>query len=822
MADDAPGEGEPLEEPTSVPVEVERGQVFGVRMNYEKLSFGALWHSDSGAELDFDFACCMFAEDGTLKDAAYFGSMSSFGGAIRHMGDDKSGFGAAEEDDEVINVYLAKVPADITTIVFVVCASPEDTNPVTLSTPDKLGISLYGYGEKIGDEHEVVIKGGIDLKKWLKEDSSQSCLMQTLALHRTLNGWNVHTLLTEHEGTTWGDIIPDMKFAIKDLPMMKMDDVEIDIFERISIARKFEDNVLDDLANNQAVGAPPADEKRRVRKVRVDIGWRLAEDETAKVDLDLGAIFYNPSGEETARVSYKSKEVPGGTLLGDDRKGSAADHGMSKGFNVNESIEIDFENVPDETKSIVFCITNYTDTGFSTLENCHARFVDITDEENEKDLCIMNIETDLEVKLPPPPAPEGEEGEASTEEAAPAPAEGEEVEEPHNPMKDSTALIVAKLYKEFKDSAYWKWRRSGYTDLSSMVGDGNLKGAMEFANTLKSADDYAKALEADAKKDDAVEAAAEATGEDTAAALAKAELDSKFQWRFRSLQIYCQGQTMEDTANDMINAGLYEGRHDAQGRRHDKRAKCTFPNGDSFFGEYYRDLRQGLGVYVCINSAIYCGYYMNSLRHGAGLMSFPNGDVYQGDFKRDKSDGKGVYYYADGTVYAGMYKEGLKHGEGVIKYPGGAILQGLWYKGQLEGPGKFDATGYTYEGTYTQDCPDTAATFRCDLNLGKPKYPSCRAFIHKDVTLSANGGAYAGAPPRPASPEPVPEGEEPPPPPAEEDLPVVPSAGKGWSGLSYTAGVAIENGAVLERPPPAFTGAHDRFLATVLVTGSAK
>lgn len=45
MADDAPEGGEPQPEP-EVPVEVERGQVFGVRMNYEKLSFGALWHSD--------------------------------------------------------------------------------------------------------------------------------------------------------------------------------------------------------------------------------------------------------------------------------------------------------------------------------------------------------------------------------------------------------------------------------------------------------------------------------------------------------------------------------------------------------------------------------------------------------------------------------------------------------------------------------------------------------------------------------------------------------------------------------------------------------
>ena len=58
MADDAPGEGEPLEEPTSVPVEVERGQVCGVRMNYEKLSFGALWHSD--VRLFPSFFFCMF------------------------------------------------------------------------------------------------------------------------------------------------------------------------------------------------------------------------------------------------------------------------------------------------------------------------------------------------------------------------------------------------------------------------------------------------------------------------------------------------------------------------------------------------------------------------------------------------------------------------------------------------------------------------------------------------------------------------------------------------------------------------------------------
>ena len=45
MADPEP-ETEGAEAPAEAPPVPDRGLVYGVRMNYEKLSFGALWHSE--------------------------------------------------------------------------------------------------------------------------------------------------------------------------------------------------------------------------------------------------------------------------------------------------------------------------------------------------------------------------------------------------------------------------------------------------------------------------------------------------------------------------------------------------------------------------------------------------------------------------------------------------------------------------------------------------------------------------------------------------------------------------------------------------------
>ncbi|MFB8005270.1 TerD family protein [Nocardia sp. NPDC056000] len=68
-------------------------------------------------EIDLDAWVAMFA-GAHLTDVAYYGELVSKDGSIRHQGDNLTG--AGEGDDEVILVDLTRVPAGITTLLFVV------------------------------------------------------------------------------------------------------------------------------------------------------------------------------------------------------------------------------------------------------------------------------------------------------------------------------------------------------------------------------------------------------------------------------------------------------------------------------------------------------------------------------------------------------------------------------------------------------------------------------------------------------------------------------------------------------------------------------
>ncbi|MEV6138539.1 TerD family protein [Nocardia sp. NPDC051990] len=68
-------------------------------------------------EIDLDAWVAVFA-DAHLVDVAYYGQLTSKDGSIRHQGDNLTGEG--EGDDEVILVDLTRVPAHITTLLFIV------------------------------------------------------------------------------------------------------------------------------------------------------------------------------------------------------------------------------------------------------------------------------------------------------------------------------------------------------------------------------------------------------------------------------------------------------------------------------------------------------------------------------------------------------------------------------------------------------------------------------------------------------------------------------------------------------------------------------
>ncbi|GAA4019213.1 TerD family protein [Deinococcus rubellus] len=89
----------------------------------KKISVGLGWDTRRTDGADFDLDAMVFLVNDTGKvrndqDFVFFNNKTSSDGSVVHQGDNRTG--AGEGDDEVINVDLDKVPADVQKIVVAV------------------------------------------------------------------------------------------------------------------------------------------------------------------------------------------------------------------------------------------------------------------------------------------------------------------------------------------------------------------------------------------------------------------------------------------------------------------------------------------------------------------------------------------------------------------------------------------------------------------------------------------------------------------------------------------------------------------------------
>ncbi len=79
---------------------------------------GKLFGGGTDDSIDLDASCIMFDSNRQAVDAIWFGQLKSKDGSILHTGDNRTGDG--DGDDEVINVDLSKIPANVVSLVFTV------------------------------------------------------------------------------------------------------------------------------------------------------------------------------------------------------------------------------------------------------------------------------------------------------------------------------------------------------------------------------------------------------------------------------------------------------------------------------------------------------------------------------------------------------------------------------------------------------------------------------------------------------------------------------------------------------------------------------
>jgi tellurium resistance protein TerD len=140
--------------------------------NLAKIFVGLGWDTNKysgGHDFDLDAAAFLTGENGKVAsdaDFVFFNNLKHSSGAVEHMGDNLTG--AGEGDDEVINVDLTKIPANVAKIAFTVTiheasARAQNFGMVSnayirvVNSNDNVELLHYDLGEDYSMETAIVV-----------------------------------------------------------------------------------------------------------------------------------------------------------------------------------------------------------------------------------------------------------------------------------------------------------------------------------------------------------------------------------------------------------------------------------------------------------------------------------------------------------------------------------------------------------------------------------------------------------------------------------------------------------------------------------------
>ncbi len=110
-----------------MPISLQKGQKVDLtkgNAGLTKIFIGLGWDTnkyDGGHDFDLDASAFLVGENGKVladTDFVFYGNLKHASGAVEHTGDNLTGEG--DGDDEVINVDLSKIPANVAKIAFTV------------------------------------------------------------------------------------------------------------------------------------------------------------------------------------------------------------------------------------------------------------------------------------------------------------------------------------------------------------------------------------------------------------------------------------------------------------------------------------------------------------------------------------------------------------------------------------------------------------------------------------------------------------------------------------------------------------------------------
>jgi tellurium resistance protein TerD len=132
-----------------------------------------------GAAFDLDASVFMLNPAGKVRsdaDMIFYNNLKSVDGSVEHLGDNLTGVG--EGDDEVINVALDKVPAEVEKLAFVITIHEAETRK------QNFGMVSKAFARIVNDV------GGTELARFdLTEDMSTETAMIVGEVYRHTNEW---------------------------------------------------------------------------------------------------------------------------------------------------------------------------------------------------------------------------------------------------------------------------------------------------------------------------------------------------------------------------------------------------------------------------------------------------------------------------------------------------------------------------------------------------------------------------------------------------------------------------------------------------------
>jgi tellurium resistance protein TerZ len=144
--------------------------------------------------IDLDASCVIFDESGNQVDVVWFQQLKSLDGSIVHTGDNRTG--AGDGDDEVINVDLSQVPANVKSLVFTV-------NSFTGLTFDKVANAQCRIVNRQNNQEIAKLN--------LTECRGGHTAVVMAKLYRHNGEWKMHAIGENANGRTFQDLMPAIR-----------------------------------------------------------------------------------------------------------------------------------------------------------------------------------------------------------------------------------------------------------------------------------------------------------------------------------------------------------------------------------------------------------------------------------------------------------------------------------------------------------------------------------------------------------------------------------------------------------------------------------